>query len=647
MKDHSYSKLQAYQDNFYIYFNLIGVLIFWRTPFYTIKIMRIYIIFSLLFITLTISFSCNTKYEKYIKPTDKEPSVLLDTIIQFYTSKLDSCSTYLNMMDVSKNLDENRAIFLEARKWYKRAEPLILKFDHENYKTINGPNLLKVEAEAPTEIKKIKPKSFQVLEELLFSTDSIDRKALQHQLIFLKSRIPFMAHNHIFSNQTDRHLLEALQQTIVNIATKGITGFDSPVLAHSLQEAVYNYETLEELIDMYQAAFKSEKLHKNWKLEINKTKEDLSKGNFDDFDRYAFIKNHTNPQLKLIVETTKDWDIVLSKSSAINPMADNLFDSTFFNMSSFSEPHTPEITPGIIDLGKTLFYDKSLSNQGSMSCASCHNSALAFTDGFTKAMGKDNIELQRNTPTLSYAAFQRSFFHDGRSSSLESQIINVVNNVNEFHINLEILENKVKSDSSYLKQFNEFYDGKVSSRNVRNAIANYIRSLAPFNSKFDRNMQHKEKTLTKSEIKGFNLFMGKAACATCHFPPTFNGTVPPKYLETELENLGVPKYADFAHPNQKIDEDAGAFFPFKVAEKRSFFKTPTVRNAAVTAPYMHNGVYTTLEQVMDFYNKGGGTGLGLKNEYQTLPFDNLNLTKQEIKDIIAFIHTLTDNSDEY
>ena len=153
-------------------------------------------------------------------------------------------------------------------------------------------------------------------------------------------------------------------------------------------------------------------------------------------------------------------------------------------------------------------------------------------------------------------------------------------------------------------------------------------------------MQGLENTLSEDEIFGFNLFMGKAACATCHFPPAFNGTVPPKYMETEFENLGVPKNNSFEHP--ALDEDPGQYFPYEVEEKRSFFKTSTVRNIQLTGPYMHNGVYETLEEVMDFYNVGGGQGMGLEVPYQTLPSDSLKLSDQESKAIIAFMQTLTD-----
>jgi len=130
--------------------------------------------------------------------------------------------------------------------------------------------------------------------------------------------------------------------------------------------------------------------------------------------------------------------------------------------------------------------------------------------------------------------------------------------------------------------------------------------------------------------------MGKAKCATCHYMPLFNGTFPPRYMKAEAEVIGVPKSAN----SNEIDSDLGRYKIVKVESMKHAFKVPTVRNAAQTAPYMHNGIYDSLKQVIDFYNKGGGVGLGMKLDNQTLPFDKLNLTQKEENDLIAFIKCL-------
>ena len=599
-------------------------------------------LFHLIVITF-LTISCKKKSTEVIKITSSTyDSMFNDEIRDYYYQTLDSAALYMKKIDTLNTLDTNRENFLESRKWYKRAEPLIIAYDYENYLSMNAPNLLKVEMEDITEIKKIKPKSYQVLEEYLFGDEPISNKELQAVYYYLQVRIPFIRKNHIIYRQRDRHHLKMIRDAIVNIATKGITGFDSPMLANSLTEAIYNYESIKHIIFIYKDAFDDFNLYNNWITEIDNTIQALGKDDFETFDRYLFIKNHTNVQLELINATSKNWDIALSKSRPLNLESTNVFSKSFFNKKMFAPQHAPEISEERIALGKTLFNDEDLSSSGSISCATCHIKEKAFTDGRKLAKGFNGKTLARNTPTLSYAVYQKTFFYDGRGDGLEGQIVSVANNKNEFHIDLIELEEKIKSNPEYKTQFDSLYKGNINNQNVRHAIATYIRSLTPFDSKFDKNMQGVENTLTKEEISGFNLFMGKAACATCHFPPSFYGTVPPKFNETEFENLGVTKTTDFKNPI--LDNDPGLYYPFELEERRGFFKTSTVRNIELTAPYMHNGAFETLEQVLEFYNLGGGQGMGLDVPYQTLPSTALDLDEKEINAIIAFMKTLTDDS---
>jgi cytochrome c peroxidase len=179
-----------------------------------------------------------------------------------------------------------------------------------------------------------------------------------------------------------------------------------------------------------------------------------------------------------------------------------------------------------------------------------------------------------------------------------------------------------------------------------------VRSLVNLNSRFDQYMRGDSKALSKQEIHGFNLFMGQAKCGTCHYMPLFNGVFPPAYDRIETEVIGVPGPAASASTgtaagastspagpkgivSDSIDEDTGIYGILPILFLRHSFKVPTVRNAARTSPYMHNGVYQTLEEVIDFYDKGGG-----KVDNQTLPTDSLHLSTQDKKDLIAFIKSL-------
>lgn len=432
------------------------------------------------------------------------------------------------------------------------------------------------------------------------------------------------------------HLLWMLRNGFMRIALTGITGFDSPVLENSLPESATVYETLADIIRFNKSKFKNSELYEEWMSEITASSATLSQSDFESFDRYEFIKKHTQKQLQLFNSTVQDWKVSFPFSMAINNGTESLFSGDTFNQEYFSDKGSAVMTPERVDLGKSLFNDTRLSRSGTISCASCHNSELAFTDGEKISAGQN-----RNSPTLTYSSLQQSFFYDRRAGSLEGQIVSVVENDTEFHSDLKLLSTAVAKNTKYKKAFSKAYRDSITEFNIRNAIANYIRSLTGFNSKFDNNINGYENFLSENEINGFNLFMGKAKCATCHFAPLFNGTVPPNFAESEIELLGVPMANDTA--NATIDTDMGAYNLFRTEQRKFFFKTPTIRNIEKTAPYMHNGVYTTLEEVVDFYNRGGGAGIGIDSEYQTLPPDPLDLTTQEQQDLIDFMKTLTDS----
>ncbi|WMI65535.1 cytochrome c peroxidase [Aestuariibaculum sp. YM273] len=572
-------------------------------------------------------FSCkkeNTTNTNHITP--------LEALNQYYTTNLRQCIAYVDTLAQSQNKESAKKNYLQARKYFKICEPILAFADAENYKALNQPNILKVEEEDATDIKIMNPFGFQVLEETLYD-DNFDVQTLQTIASKTKSRLELVSNNSQLRFK-DYHILWLIRDEIARIALTGITGFDSPVLEQSLKESELAYQTIAEILKIYESHFTSEELMTSWQSELQATQQNLD-GSFSSFDRYNFIKFHTHKQLELIVKTKKDWNLEFPYELAFNNDMTSLFSKNTFNLSYFSSEQFDSLPKAKIELGQKLFNEKALSKNNTISCATCHQKDKYFTDGLTISKG-----VTRNSPTLLYSALQKSFFYDNRAGSLEGQIVAVVNNKNEFHSDLQHLEQTVSHNKKYVEAFKEVYNDSVSQDYVRNAIATYIRSLTPFNSKFDNNINDKENTLTASEQRGFNLFTGKAKCATCHFPPTFNGTVPVLYKESELELIGVPQTNDTI--NTEIDDDLGRFTVFNTEEKKHFFKTSTVRNVAKTAPYMHNGVYTTLNDVVDFYNRGGGIGLGMNIEHQTLPPDPLNLNQQEITDLIAFMESLTD-----
>lgn len=571
-------------------------------------------------------FSCERDSKNQVKTTEINPSEELESY--FYT-QLDASILAFEQMANLTDPTQILPIYKEARKGFKLAEPILSFVDKDNYLSLNQPNILKIMEEDATDIKIFPAFGFQVMEELL-QEENFSIIAFQKQVEQIKNRLK-LVRNTIKPNFKEHHILWLLRDQVVRVASLGITGFDSP-LGDGLKGSSFTYQSLNKVLDIYQDRFVEASVFEGWKKEIASCILDLNT-DFESFDRYRFIKEHTHTQLTLLHTTQKDWEVQFPFELALRNDATSLFTDSTFNIGFFNDYHTSNsLTKERVTLGKRLFNDVNLSKSKKMSCGTCHEEGRAFTDGLVTFPKQ-----KRNTPTVKYAALQKAFFYDNRAGSLEGQIVSVVNNEHEFQSDLKSLVTAILMDSSYRESFQTNY-GEVNDQNIRNAMANYIRSLSPFNSKFDQNINGLRDDLTKEEKDGFNLFMGKAQCATCHFAPTFNGTVPPYFTDTEMELLGVPNDAE----GTEIDDDLGRYGMFKTEERKHFFKTPTVRNVSLTAPYMHNGVYETLEEVMTFYNHGGGVGMGFDLPYQTLPSDSLHLTTEEVNSLVAFMKTLED-----
>ncbi|MBL6448789.1 methylamine utilization protein [Fulvivirga sp. 29W222] len=556
-----------------------------------------------------------------------------------YLHDLEETLLAVERLQLTDRADSLQHIFLEARLKFKQTEPIMAFFKASAYKALNQPNLMIVH-EGDNGIENEPPQGFQVIEELL-AGDSMDIDIVRAEITNVYRTLKLEKDNVNIAKSSDYHFLWLLRDSFLRIIALGISGFDSPVLHYSLPENRQVLLSLMNYMKLHKGRFHDQKLYNQWIETLIQSAQNLNQQDFDTFDRYAFIKNHIHPLLNLWKKTVVDWGVSFPFETKLNYEAETFFDSTTFNTISFAPSYSPKATRELISLGKQLFFDKNLSGSKTMSCATCHQPEKYFTDGLTKSTANDGNPLPRNSPTLLYAALQNNQFYDARVANLENQIIDVVNGEREFHSDINLLQETVNGSETYRDKFKALYKDSITSRNIRNAIAQYIRTLVPFNSKFDRNISNKENTLTASEINGFNLFMGKAGCGTCHFAPIFNGTVPPAFSHTELEVLGVPELAVFA--NATVDPDSGRYNLFKADLKKFAFKTPTIRNVSKTAPYMHNGVFNTLEEVVKFYNLGGGNGIGMFLHNQTLPADTLGLSDREISDLIHFMKSLEDD----
>ena len=548
-------------------------------------------------------------------------------INSIYQKHIQNCLNALSLINSKQGIDEKQIAYLEARKQFKHLEPIIAYTSNEIYESLNQANIIGVEELGNQKFEIEDAFGFQVIEELLYSGEAnhdIDLNVKKTSLLLNELKKDEL-------QLSKDELLDLIRHQIIRVATLGITGFDSPE-KQSLQESIYTYKTIKHILTGTKGLFNEEPLYQQWIDELNQMPLLLNQ-DFNSFNRYLFIKDHSHKQLELVLETAKDWEVSLPSEAAFKPEMTSLFTSSSFQANYFVKSdyaYSDERS----ELGKVLFKDKNLSKNGNLSCESCHQEDKAFTDGMV------HFENQvRNTPTLLYSVLQNDYFFDMRSANIREQITQVVENPVEFHTDLKTIVQKIMVDTSYAKKFDKAYNKNVNERLFLDALSQYLKTLNPFNSKFDKNINGIENSLSESEINGFNLFMGKAECGTCHFAPIFNGTVPPYFTTTEMELIGVPKDSS----NKELDPDYGRYNVHQTENRKHFFKTPTVRNVSKTAPYMHNGVYHSLFEVVEFYDDGGGLGLGFDLPFQTLPSDSLHLSETEIEDLIAFMNSLEDS----
>lgn len=570
-----------------------------------------------------------------------------------YLKRLSSLEKELKVLETAiekgKNHRELQLQFRKCRLEYKKIAYAIDYFNPYQARLLNGPALQRTEEDNPQTI--IEPQGFQVLEEYLFNNKDgkFRQSALQQTRNIAKTVRWLINEPDLQYKFNDDVIFQALRAAIIRLASMGISGFDSPIAQNSLPESEAVITAINTCLSFYKSTLvkKDSALAGRYSRTAAAAQRMLRSQSFAGFDRLTFIKEYANPLFKYIT-AIRDTLGVESHTGLmpVNPSAGTLTDPAFFNTDFFSPNERYRITKERVELGKLLFNDAMLSGTKNRSCASCHKANLAFTDGVSTPLALDEKTfLPRNTPTLWNSVFQTRQFFDSRTTTLENQLSDVVHNSKEMQGSLQEMIPALKTHPTYASLFSAAYKNEtetITQYNIANAIASYIRTLVATDTRFDRYLRGEGSRLTNEEKSGFNLFMGKAKCGTCHYFPLFNGLVPPDFNETESEVLGVPQTRDTIRP--VLDPDLGKYNFTKSEVHRHAFKTPTLRNIELTAPYMHNGVFQTLEEVMIFYNKGGGAGLHIAPPNQTLPPDKLGLTQKEINNIITFMKALTDEA---
>ncbi|MBL7837804.1 MAG: cytochrome-c peroxidase [Bacteroidetes bacterium] len=278
------------------------------------------------------------------------------------------------------------------------------------------------------------------------------------------------------------------------------------------------------------------------------------------------------------------------------------------------------------ELGKLLFFDTRLSLDSSISCASCHLPEFAFADTTALSKGVGSKFGLRNAPSVMNVKFRDQFFYDGRAKDIEDQVHFPVEDPLEMNLSFDAAVKRIAENPQYLEAFKRFYGEAPNRKHVANAIAEFERSLESSNTPYDDFMNDKPSMFSASAQRGMDVFLSdKAKCFDCHFGPDFTGD--------EFRNIGLFNGKDW--------NDSGRYKVTGLSADIGKFKVPGLRNVAVTGPYMHNGAFKTLSDVIDYYNQPDKFVPNAINRDSALA-KPLNLTAQEKEDLLNFLLSLTD-----
>ncbi|MFM2047975.1 MAG: putative cytochrome peroxidase [Bacteroidota bacterium] len=440
---------------------------------------------------------------------------------------------------------------------------------------------------------------------------------------------------------------------LLNLATIYTTGFECNNKNEIVNELQTILHSTQQIYQSFDNSYPEYSLSKKYNQIFDSTilLVDQSSKNYTQFNHYLFIKKYVN---RLYAENAKQ--IILYKffesknlnDFSLNNNAYSIFDKHLFKAQNekgiYQTITDSNLISEIKHVGKLLFYDPILSGNNQRSCASCHKPSIFFTDTITTTSAFNrSSKLVRNTPSLINVMHQQMLMLDGKHNTLHNQALDVITNPAEMNSELNAALQKIMSCKTYHSFFNKMkkYTARkknISMEDVISALTFYYADASFYTSKFDDAINYKTTELDKKTIDGFNIFMSKAQCGTCHFVPIFNGVKAP-FNNSEFEVIGVP--ADLTYTN--ISKDSGRFYNAPSPENIHSFRTPTLRNIASTKPYMHNGIFKTIDQVIEFYNSGGGIGKKMNIDNQTLSSDSLHLTTTEIDNLKTFIESLNEN----
>ena len=558
-------------------------------------------------------------------------------------NKISSSEIKLIKIDIA----QTRLLLKSVDFWLRYLEPLA-------YKKINSP--LPVEWETEVFEKHEKPYkrigAGLTLAELYLDEEQINKDTLLHLIkesneatsVYLQDSITnkIKSHDHFF-------LCNRL--FLLNLASIYTTGFECPDTTNIIPELRFMLAQTKELYTFYNQSFVNNSLNDKYLKLFDATIQfvNQSSENYSHFNHFEFIRDYINPLFILNQEFIINYSVYSSSNLdyALNKKSTSIFDKNLYNGQNtkgiFLRVNDPSTLEQIHDLGKKLFFDPILSGNNEISCATCHKPTEYFTDTTVTTALQFNKKdvLSRNTPSLINVQFNHLSMLDGKFYTLQHQGKAVITNPIEMgSTEIDVLK-KVLNNPEYNKRFKKLLkytpqEKEVTMVHLVSAISFFYGKFGNSYAPFDDAMNNKS-TVSKDVIQGFNLFMSKAQCATCHFVPQFNGVKPP-FIGSEFEVIGTPQDIQY----KALSPDKGRYEINPAIETMNAFRTGSLRNIEHTKPYMHNGVFKTLDEVIEFYNGGGGAGRGLKVDNQTLSSDSLRLNLNEKQNLIQFMKALTE-----
>lgn len=584
---------------------------------------------------------------------------------QLYTSSLDAFrNDQEQLLQLIRSSDLSKQDDLEKIKEKIAANRIQLKsidfwlryFDPISYRKENGPLPVEWETEVFEKFEmpyKRTGAGLSLAEIYMDEAEQLNKDSLS-QLIqtSIDSLVMFKKDSVMMQFASPDHFFLANRLFLLNLAAVYTTGFECPDTNRIIPELRLMLPAVKNIYKQFGTDFPATPLSKNYADLYDKMIAFVNgqPKQFSLFDQFNLIREYVNPLFKINQQFIRDYNAntISYNDYALNNETPSIFDKSLFISQNtkgiFSLVDDAEALREVKRVGKLLFYDPILSGNNKRSCASCHKPTEYFADTAlaTPLQFEGGGHLPRNAPSLINSVFNHLIMLDGKHISLQGQAQDVMTKHEEMNSNEEELVKKVLTCKEYRDVFKKLLkltpeEKNISFSHIISAITYYYADFSYYYSPFDRAIN--ENAAVSNEVKqGFNLFMSKAQCGTCHFVPHFNGIKPP-YIGSEFEVLGVP--ADTAY--SKLSDDKGRYDANPASETLHAFRTNTVRNIEFTKPYMHNGVFRTLDQVIDFYDAGGGAGKKLDVPNQTLASDSLKLNSLEKRALISFMHSLNEN----